>query len=654
MSRPRHEVDHEIGVVRRMPYGQARSSAAQRLVTEVEADGPPESRAYAYATLVEAYVWGGEVEKAFVPFTRSLRWADEHPEHLDETDWHMHFWSFKWMVADLMEYPAVPAEQIERTLEDMARRYAVAGNGTDAVAHQRFVWASARGAQDTEEAYQAWVSTARDEYSQCEACDPGDRAVHLFETGRTQEGIRLVERVLEDDPRCATEPADMLSWLALAYLDVGREDDAVRTHRRALVHLEEAEGDLTGARGRHVEWLARAGQPRAAVRRIEVDQRWLSGGATPQRRLDLLTSVGAAAHLLSLGDPDLTVRLTEVPATTVAELAAWCRAEAEPLADAFDRRNGTPHARRALAQRWTLVPTRTPLELSVLPPSAAAPSTAGTPAVASVDAVAPQADAATFSALLSAAERAVGTGDLATAAGVHAQAAQLATDAGRLADAGFALAEAARCAQLLQDHEGADRAYARAVDLLRVGGVGPAHRGPVVRAWAPSAARTGTAEAVLVELDRLATELDAEGPDGGLGTAGQGADRSPGPVDERLARTAAAVRRERADLTDTAARLLAELGRREQAAQRARQVAEEYAALGAVADAAHAFWLAGGLLAAAGDVDDAVWHLESAVEGFAMVGDRDQRARVAGELIDLLRANGRTAQADDVAAGLMS
>ena len=224
MSRPRHEVDHEIGAVRRMPYGQARSSAAQRLVTEVEADGPPESLAYAYATLVEAYVWGGEVEKAFVPFTRSLRWADEHPEHLDETDWHMHFWSFKWMVADLMEYPAVPAEQIERTLEDMARRYAVAGNGTDAVAHQRFVWASARGTQDTEEAYQAWVSTPRDEYSQCEACDPGDRAVHLFETGRTAEGIRLVERVLEDDPRCATEPADMLSWLALAYLVFAARD----------------------------------------------------------------------------------------------------------------------------------------------------------------------------------------------------------------------------------------------------------------------------------------------------------------------------------------------------------------------------------------------------------------------------------------------
>ncbi|GAA3811603.1 hypothetical protein [Cellulomonas soli] len=647
MSRPRHEVDHEIGRVRQMPYGQARSTAAQGLVAEVEAEGPPESLAYAYATLVEAYVWGSEVEKAFVPFTRALRWADEHPEHLDDGDWHMHFWSFKWMVADLMEYPAVPAEQIEQTLQDMARRYALAGNGTDAVAHQRYVWAAARGSADVEAAYDAWVSTARDDYSQCEACDPGDRAAHLFETGRPEEGIRLLERVLQDDPRCATEPADMLSWLQLAYLDVGRVEDAVRTHRRALVHLDAAEGDLTGARGRHVELLARTGNVQAAVRRIEADQRWLTSGTTPRRRLDLLMSVGGAAQLIAASVPDLPVTLSEVPATTVAELAAWCLAQARPLADAFDLRNGTPSVRDEMTRRWSLRAEPHRVELSVLsttlaPAPAPGPQAAAQPADPGPSPEPP--DPAVE------AERLARSGDLEAAAVAYQRAAQDAVAAGRLADAGFAHAEAARCAQLVHDHEGAHRAYARAGELLRAGGVAPVFRGPVVRAWAPSAVEVGEGEQVLSELERLTAELTDPRSD-----TPSTAPVDPPAADEDLERRAdAGRRRELVDVADTTARTLGALGRVDEAARGAGAAAEAYAGIGAIGDAAHAFWLAGRLLGRTGAVDEAVWHLESAVEGFAMLRDRDQQSRAAGDLIDLLREHGRAAQADEVARGLMS
>ncbi|MGW6132071.1 hypothetical protein ACWFNE_18780 [Cellulomonas sp. NPDC055163] len=268
MSRTLDSANREISRVRDLPYGLARTQAAERQVRLVDSEGPEDARAYALSTLVEAYVWGGEVDKAYVPFTRLVRWWDQRPDLFDEQDRHTLFWSFKWMVANLTEFPTVPAAQIDRTLADMEHRFAVAGNGMNAVALQRFVWSRARGAEDTAAAYEAWVATPRDDFSQCEACEPGDRASYLFEVGRTDEGVRLLERTLTENPTCATEPADMLSHLQLAYLEQGRLADAAATHRRGLAHLADSHGDMAGARGRHVELLARGGHGDRAVRMI--------------------------------------------------------------------------------------------------------------------------------------------------------------------------------------------------------------------------------------------------------------------------------------------------------------------------------------------------------------------------------------------------
>ena len=261
MTRSVHEANEALYHVRSMPYGVARSTAASAELDAITADGPAEARAYALFVLVESYVWGNEVTKAYLPFTQLLRWWDEHPEHFDSQDAHSLFWAFKWMVGHLMDFPAVPAAQIEATLDDMERRYAVAGNGTNAVAMSRFQWARTRGTQDTAGAYETWVATPRDDFSQCEACEPGDRAAYLFDVGRVDEGVRLLEQVLAGSPECATEPGDMLSRLQLAYLETGDVDKAAATHRRGLRHLDNGVA-MEGPQGRHIEFLARRSEER--------------------------------------------------------------------------------------------------------------------------------------------------------------------------------------------------------------------------------------------------------------------------------------------------------------------------------------------------------------------------------------------------------
>ena len=65
-------------------------------------------------------------------------------------------------------------------------------------------------------------------------------------------------------------------------------------------------------------------------------------------------------------------------------------------------------------------------------------------------------------------------------------------------------------------------------------------------------------------------------------------------------------------------------------------------------DAAHAFWLAGRLYDSLGNVDDAIWNLESAVEGFGIARQRGPRGDAASALVATLRAAGRDDRAEEV------
>ncbi|NLF05650.1 MAG: hypothetical protein GX593_11715 [Actinomycetales bacterium] len=617
------EIDVELNRINREPYGTARSLAAEQLVRQVEAEGPHESRAYAYSTLVDSLVWGGEVEKAFVPFTRWVRWYDEHPEHFDGTDRYHLFWSFKWMVTHVSDYPHVPFEQIEATLSDMERRYALAGHGMNGVRLEQFRWAHFRGAPDTDRAYREWTTTPRDEFSNCEACDPSERALYLASTGEVAEAVRLLEVTLANDPSCGSEPEDMLSQLAMGYLELGRPVEAASAYRRASAKLGGSVGDMASTIGRLVLFLARGGQAERAVRRIEESQQLLVEADTPRGRLQFLTTVAGAMRLVAASDPALPVRLTDVPAATAAELAAWSEAQARELAAAFDVRNRTDALTRQLDKVLDLPPVPAPIDLNVIPRTTTEePVSVAQPEVAATGRDGQQ--------IIAEADRLVQREDIAGAAALYLEAVAVFRAAGALEDAGLAEANAARCAHLLEDVEGADDAYRHAVAVLRASGTDVVLVSAVARARLAVAVETGTASEALDELADLRAQLAARIE----------AEDSP-----RL-------RIEHAESLDSNARALAAAGVHLEAARLAGVAAERFAALGRVKDAAHAFWLAGRSFVADGQDSEAVYHLESAVEGFGMARERELRGRAATDLVEALRRLGRDADADAAARGL--
>ncbi|NLF05649.1 MAG: hypothetical protein GX593_11710 [Actinomycetales bacterium] len=605
----------ELDELERAPLGIARSAAVEQVVRRIETEGPAGLLARGYANLVRSYVWGGEVEKAFVPFTRWLRHYDEHPELFTPDDSESMFWSFRWMVSRCMDFPQVPFEQIEATLADMERRYAVAGLAMDAVRLDQFHWAWLQGSPETEQKYWEWVRTPRAAEDTCTLCDMAGEAHYLAETGRVAQAVERLARAT-NEPACESEPAGIMAQLAEYHLTLGDPEKAVRAYR-ACLRLLPSKTLNADSLGRIALFLARGGQPERALRRVEADQRLLLDAATPAERMYYLMHVAAAARLVALETPEMTVRLTGVPATTARELAAWSREEAFALAVAFDARNRGGQLAGDLAKELALERAPRPLDLSVLPPAPTPdPADPAAPGSAAPE-VQETAD------LVARADRHVRRGQLLQAAPLYLEASTALRAAGDLVDAGLARANAARCAHELEDAAGADTAYREAIALLRAGGAPVAVASAVVRSWVPLALEVGSSTAALESLEVLRAEI----------------------VDLLADEDDRALRIELAESFDTHARARAAAGEADDAVRLALCAATEYRSLARTGDAAHSLWLAGRALREQGRDADAVEHLQDAVEGFALARRRELRGKVATDLVSALRALGRDADA---------
>ncbi|UOR03103.1 hypothetical protein MUN77_07355 [Leucobacter allii] len=657
------EVSQELWRIRAMPYGTARTSAAEAAARRIEAEGPQEKLAEALLDLVEAYTFTGRGDQAFVAFARTLRHWDAHPELFDPGDERNLFWEFKWIAADLPDFPRITRPQAEAMLDDMERRFALRGSGTSAVAMSRFGWAWHSGDPDAERARIAWITMPRDAFDDCRACGIGQQVDFFTEQGRWEEAVALG---LTQDASCNIEPAKTRHALALSALMAGDLPLAARSHRLALASLDGSDRDIAQSHGQGFEFLARGGHLERALRSLRSEHaELLERAPSPLSRLRFL--LGVLAGLAANRDRGETPTGLGAGRATVSELRGWVEGVVDELVAAFDARGGTDYYAR-LAARARAAERAGVLDLGAsgdaagprAPGAGASPGPGGSPdpgASAGAGAAPPAADVpapgrATVSeadpeSALAHAEALAAQREYAAAVAPYLTAAAGFEAAGWLERAGLAAAEAAQCAALCGDDPEAHAAFRSATGLLRAAGGDAEARVAVLAAWAPVAVRMADPVPQIVA---ARTEL-----------AAHGAFDAEGLSDELAQRRRTAWRRRRAVLRDALARVVASADPAvlpsgigpEAAVEEAHAAGEEFAALGLIADAAHAFWAAGRVQRERGDLPGAVWSLESAYEGFGAAGQSEPRLRAAGELIEVLRASGQSDRAEALTAELL-
>ncbi|MCO5974381.1 hypothetical protein [Actinoallomurus soli] len=371
-----------LGRAGELPYGQARTIMVEEALRLAEA-AADERLAYRIRHyLRNEYTQSGERAKAFAVFVRCLSDYDRNPELGEE---HRLFWGFKGTVTGLTRFPEIPLDRTLAVLDDMERRYRLAGEGLQPVYMCRAVVTQhIHGAEAAEEWYTRWHAAPRTRLSDCEGCDPSSKVAYLGARGRDEDAMALAEPLLRGELGCDEQPQTILTELLPIYLRTGRLDAAVDAHRRAYRAQRDRLSELWGI-AVHLEFCARTGNEARGLELLERHLGWLDRAPTPY---DGMRFAAAGALLLrrlaEIGHGDVSVRrpahgdrpTAEVPA---ADLRAELTREALDLAARFDARNGTPEQGRLVRDLLDAEPLVDHLPLTPYARRAPAPPPAPAP-----------------------------------------------------------------------------------------------------------------------------------------------------------------------------------------------------------------------------------------------------------------------------------
>ncbi len=347
MSERSYSEEHLWSLLRQaqdLPYGPARTALVEQAMTEADAAGLRPLSFHARLSATNCYVYGGEPAKAFDTFYWCVAEFDREPRAHEEVR-HDLLWQFKATVSGLVTFPDRPLAQIDALLADMERRWLAGGYSLHAVRSLRHL--VARHVGDLPAAaywYDRWISSPRDQLSDCAACDPGRRVRWLTRIGRYAEAVAVAAPVLDGRSTCSEQPQGILTALLEPYLRSGAPEPARDAHRQAYRRLRGNPAALLEI-SQHLWFLAVTGNVERGLELIERHLSWLDAPSSPLAEMRFATSAalllrqvpatpGRAVH-----QPDHDgQRGTEIP---VAELAERMAGRAVELAAQFDARNHT-------------------------------------------------------------------------------------------------------------------------------------------------------------------------------------------------------------------------------------------------------------------------------------------------------------------------
>ncbi len=349
---------------RELPYGAARTAASEYLVRTLENEGPRQVLPEALLNLVETYIFGQPTPASFAAFSKLLRLYDSNPEFFTEETSRALFWQFKWISGDLTAYPQISRDQARTLLDEMRRRYRLAGLGESAPDRAEYGWALHLGLEDEAEAWKArWLSHGEDEMD-CASCRQGGLIHDLVSEGKFQEALDLGAPT---EDLCNREPASSHRQLAMACLELGMGREAGLHLRRAQATRDQYDpNDL----GLEFEILARGGQLDEAFKLLREQGRQalaLTGDPGDNRAFLRFVLAGLAWARESegqrptfLGDAKavLNERLEAQgfgpdegwSLERLSHFYDWAYEQSLPLARAFDRRAGSDNFSRALQE----------------------------------------------------------------------------------------------------------------------------------------------------------------------------------------------------------------------------------------------------------------------------------------------------------------
>ncbi|MER6387806.1 hypothetical protein ABT236_04945 [Streptomyces sp. NPDC001523] len=346
-----------------LPHGAARNAQAEALASAAEVCGDRALFRNALVTLIDAYEYSSERTRMMVPFARLLQEYDRDPGTFDRGEAHSLFWRFKWVSGQIINSPEIPLTSAAGYLEDMERRYRLAGYSERAVRQSEYYLADAVGDDErAERAVAAWQAADRDEMSDCHACETNSQGAFWATKGDDAKAIEIWEPVLAGKQTCQEEPHRVLARSLLPLLRQGRSEEA-RAHHLRGYRLARGNESLLRSIGQHIEFCALTGNEARGLEILFDHDTHLKPLTDVKAQLDFHGGVLVLLErLATLGHGAGASVPYEGSAHSVDELYAVLHAGCLDIARRFDARNGNSR----VSDRFLARLGRTPL-VDVLP-----------------------------------------------------------------------------------------------------------------------------------------------------------------------------------------------------------------------------------------------------------------------------------------------
>src|SRR5262249_43063734 len=123
--------------------------------------------------------------------------------------------------------------------------------------------------------FEEWRAAARDDMSDCRACDPNGQGEWLAYLGRDAEALEIWAPVLGGSARCTEEPPRVLAKSLLPLVRLGRLGEARDNHLRGY-RMVRGNPNLRRAVGEHIEFAALTGNEARGLEMLADHAAWLA------------------------------------------------------------------------------------------------------------------------------------------------------------------------------------------------------------------------------------------------------------------------------------------------------------------------------------------------------------------------------------------
>ena len=206
-----------------------------------------EAENFEFAAQICDFVLNDDFEKfGAVLRTRALLWLTNHiaqnlkeseyPNFGDFTDC---LWKFKWIVSGVAKSSMIEKELIDETNEAMLFYYErlelSPASYYKALMNQNIVMDDAREAKAN---YELWKKLAKDDMSDCEACEASDEIAYLNFAGEHAAALELAAPILSGELTCGEVPHTTYAPILFSMIALGRTWEAKALLPKAAATIE--------------------------------------------------------------------------------------------------------------------------------------------------------------------------------------------------------------------------------------------------------------------------------------------------------------------------------------------------------------------------------------------------------------------------------